>query len=585
MGFIKPSLPEVDFEEWARQPHARRIRPAMQHWVENGFGTPRAIYVLYGVKCALYVLIAAAVIAATPGIGGLREFDQWWTEPVVYQKLIVFTLLWEVLGMGCGWGPLSARFWPSMGACLYWLRPNTIRLAPWPNKVPLTGGTRRTAFDVALYAGVLASAVWLLTRPADGVSVTADGDLGVLDPVNTLPLIACLGLLGLRDKTIFLAARGEHYWLKLFLFFLPFVDMMVGFQLVMLALWWGAATSKINHHFPYVIAIMESNSIFNPKWAKRLLYKDPENDLRPSWIPSALAHIGTASEYLVPLYLVFFADGGTFTWVAIVYMLLFHLHILSTVPIGVPLEWNIFFLFSIVYLFGSHGDIDPWDVTNPVTLLVLIPLVVLPVWGNIDPRAVSFLPAMRYYAGNWATSAWFFKGDAEDRLEEKLVTSCKLPKNQLAMMYDPQTVALMASKIQAWRSMHTHGRAHNGLAQRVVGDGEGWEIREGETVAGFALGWNFGEGHLHNSQLLKAIQARCDFEAGEVRVMVLESQPIHQGTQHYEIWDAKLGLLEEGDVLVSDMLTRQPWVDESEEYPVHNVRTYQPLAGEEVVSE
>src|SRR5690606_34555001 len=122
MGFIKPSLPEVDFEEWGRQPHARRIRPATQHWVENGFGTPPAIYVLYGVKCALYVLIAAAVIAATPGIGGLREFDQWWTEPVVYQKLIVFTLLWEVLGMGCGWGPLSARFWPSMGACLYWLR-------------------------------------------------------------------------------------------------------------------------------------------------------------------------------------------------------------------------------------------------------------------------------------------------------------------------------------------------------------------------------------------------------------------------------------------------------------------------------
>lgn len=585
MGFIRPVLPEVDHSEWARQPHAQRLRPVTEHWVENGFGTPRAIHLLYAVKCVLYVLVAALVIQATPGIGGLGDVREWWTEPVVYQKLIVFTLLWEVLGLGCGWGPLSSRFWPVVGGFLYWLRPSTIRLPPWPGKVPFTAGTRRSLVDVALYAGVLASAVWLLTRPASGDPVTSNGDLGVLDPVTTLPLILCLALLGLRDKTIFLAARGEHYWTKLFLFFLPFVDMMAGFQLVMLALWWGAATSKLNHHFPYVIAVMESNSPLTPRWAKRLLYKDPQNDLRPSWVPTVLAHLGTASEYLVPLYLVFFADGGTFTWVAIVYMMLFHLHILSTVPLGVPLEWNIFFIFSLPYLFGAHGDIRVWDISNPVTLLVLVPLVGLPVLGSINPRIVSFLPAMRYYAGNWATSAWFFRGDAEDRLEEHLVTSSRLPKNQLAKLYDEQAVALMLTKIHSFRGMHTHGRAHNGLTRRVVGDGEGWTIREGETVGGFALGWNFGEGHLHNSQLLGAIQERCGFAPGEVRVMVLESQPIHRGTQHYEIWDAALGLLEEGDVLVSDMLTRQPWSEDSEEYPVHDVRTYQPYRGEEVVSE
>lgn len=576
MGLIKPDLPEVDFDAWARKPHAQRLRPLIEHWVENGFGAPRAVYLVYVLKCALYVVGAALVISATPGIGGLGDISTWWDEPVVYQKLVVFTLLYEVLGFGCGWGPLTSRFWPPQGGFLYWLRPNTIRLAPWPDKVPFTRGTNRTWFDIALYVGVIASAVWLLTRPADGVSVTLENDLGVLDPVYALPLIGFLGVLGLRDKAVFLAARGEQYWVTLFLFFLPFVDMMIGFQLVMLALWWGAATSKVNHHFPYVIAIMESNNPFNPKWFKRKLYRDAPTDLRPSWIPTTLAHVGTATEYLVPLYLVFFADGGTLTWVAIVYMALFHLHILSTVPMGVPLEWNLFFLFSLFYLFGAYSDVTVWDMTTPATLLVLIPLVGLPLLGNLNPRIVSFLPAMRYYAGNWATSAWFFQGDAEDRLEDHLTTTSRLPKHQLAMLYDDQTVALMGSKVQAWRSMHTHGRAHNGLTRRVIGDGEGWAIRDGEVVAGYAIGWNFGEGHLHNWQLLQAIQERCHFEAGEVRVMVLESQPIHRRTQHYQIWDAKLGLVEEGDVLVADMLTRQPWPDETEDYPVYDVRTYAP---------
>lgn len=46
---------------------------------------------------------------------------------------------------------------------------------------------------------------------------------------------------GLRDKTIFLAARGEHYWLKLFVFFFPFTDQIAAFKIIMLCLWWGAA--------------------------------------------------------------------------------------------------------------------------------------------------------------------------------------------------------------------------------------------------------------------------------------------------------------------------------------------------------
>ena len=71
-------------------------------------------------------------------------------------------------------------------------------------------------------------------------------------------------------------------------------------------------------------------------------------------------------------------------------------------------------------------------------------------------------------------------------------------------------------------------------------------MREGELISGVVNGWNFGDGHLHNAQLLEAVQERCGFEPGELRVITLESQPAHIQRQHYRIYDAATGLIEEG---------------------------------------
>lgn len=572
MGFVSPRLPPVDAESFRALPRPERLKVLTRHWVEYGFGTPYAVYLFYLVKCLLYVAASAYVISLTPGLGGVTGIASWWSEPIVYQKLVVFTLLWEVVGLGCGSGPLTSRFNPPVGSVLYWLRPGTIRLPPWPERVPLTRGSRRTVIDVVLYAAVLVSAGWLLTRPMTGPA-------GLLDARAALPLLAALALLGLRDKTVFLAARGEQYGLSLLLFFFPYNDQFIGFQLVMLALWWGAATSKLNHHFPFVVATMLSNAPLVPgRRLKRLLFRDHPYDLRPSRLPFYLAHIGTVTEYGVPLYLVFLGDGGFWTWAAIVYMAVFHLHILSTVPMGVPLEWNIFFVFSLFYLFGAHTDISVWHLHSPWLLVVILPsLLLLPALGNARPDLVSFLPAMRYYAGNWATSAWLFTGDALARLEAGLTTSCRLPTRQLETLYDKETALLMSQKVQSWRSMHSHGRAHNGLIDRVTWGEDDTVVVDGELIAGFALGWNFGEGHLHDDQLLRAVQDRCGFAPGEVRVICLEGQPIHRRTQAYEVHDAALGLLERGLVEVRDMLTRQPWPTDGPDYPVYDVRRYHPL--------
>jgi Transmembrane protein of unknown function (DUF3556) len=572
MGFMKPDLPDVDQDTFLTLPRWQRIQTMSRHWVEHGFGTPYAVYLLYVVKIAVYVAGAAAVISLTPGLGGMIQIGSWWTQPIVYQKVVLFTLLFEVLGLGCGSGPLTLRFVPPFGGFLYWLRPGTVRLAPWPDKVPLTGGDTRTVVDVALYAAVLASGVWALLSPGHGGPVTAGGDVGLVDPVRVVPLIVALAVLGLRDKTIFLAARAEHYGLTLLVFFFPFTDQIAAYKIILLGLWWGAATSKLNHHFPYVVAAMMSNSpVLRSKWVKRRMYRDPTNDLRPSWLPTLMAHVGgTTAEFLVPLILVFFADGKPWVWAPIAFMVLFHLNITSTIPLGVPLEWNVFFIFSLFYLFGHYGSITVYDLNSPLLLAILIvALAVIPIAGNLFPTQISFLPAMRYYAGNWATSAWCLRPGAEDKIEDNVKKVSALANRQLARLYGPATAEIMIEKIMGWRAMHTHGRALNALVRRAVNDESGYVIRDGEYIAGPVLGWNFGEGHLHNEQLVAALQRRADFEEGELRVVILESQPFHRLRQAYRIVDAKTGLIEEGCVDVHELLTRQPWIEPDDAFPVH----------------
>ena len=91
-------------------------------------------------------------------------------------------------------------------------------------------------------------------------------------------------------------------------------------------------------------------------------------------------------------------------------------------------------------------------------------------------------------------------------------------------------------------------------------------IVDGERICSTAIGWNFGDGHMHNEQLIAAMQERCDFEPGEVRVVLLDAQPIQRQTQEYRLVDAATGEFERGYIRVSDMVTRQPWADD---VPVH----------------
>jgi hypothetical protein len=564
MGLIKPKLPDVDYEEWRTLPRMERVKPMVQDWAVNGFGPPESVYLLYVIKLFLYALGIAWITSLTPGIGSLSHIRDWWTEPILLQKAAVFTVLFELLGIGCGFGPLTLRFLPPLGGPLYWLRPGTIRLPPWPDKVPGTKGSTRTLVDVALYAGVLVSGAWLLFSPGTRPGL-AGTSVGLIDPARIWPLLVTLGLLGLRDKAIFLAARAEVYLPFIVAFAFPPVDMIVSWKLTMMVIWWGAATSKINHHFGHVIETMESNSpLIRVKAVKRLMHRDAVDDVRPSRLALFLGHFGTVLEFAIPVAL-FLSGGGLPTKVAAIGMLLFHLHILSTLPMGAPFEWNIFMIFGIFFLFVHNAALSVGDLIHPLPVLALTGVMeALVLLGNFFPEKFSFLISMRYYAGNWATSMWCLKPSAAAKFDGNVAGFPGFARTQLTKLYGEQTADLLAHKGYAFRALHSHGRALFGLVPRAAGpDHEtDYVLIDGEFVAGPAIGWNFGEGHLHDEQLLAALQERCHFEPGEVRVIVLESSPMFGKYQEYRLVDAATGEFERGRVKIADMLERQPWAGE-----------------------
>ena len=40
MGFFEPAPPPFDLEEWRAKPHLSRLKPLVQDWGGNGFGSP-----------------------------------------------------------------------------------------------------------------------------------------------------------------------------------------------------------------------------------------------------------------------------------------------------------------------------------------------------------------------------------------------------------------------------------------------------------------------------------------------------------------------------------------------------------------
>lgn len=539
---LRPTLPTYDLAEWRRLPFPERAKRVCQAWAAQGYGTPLAIYALYAAKIAAWLAVWVAACTLSPA-RDLANWGEWWASYDAFAKLVVWTALFEGLGLGCGSGPLTGRYLPPLGGALYFLRPGTTKLPLLPGL-----GVRRTWLDVGLYA----LAVALLGRALLAEHVTAG---------HLVPILAVIPLLGVLDKTLFLVFRSEHYLSSMVcLLFAADATWIAGNKVVWLAIWWWAATSKVNRHFPAVMCVMTSNAPWTA-WGplRRWVYRDFPEDLRPSRFAGAMAHFGTVAEYAFPLVLILSA-GGPLTVPALVFATVFHLFIMSNVPMGVPLEWNVVMVYGAWVLFGVHADVSILSVGAPLLVAWLVGWhLLVPLWGSRYPSSMSFLLSMRYYAGNWAYSVWLWRPEALQRLDRCLTKSAPLVEDQLRVLYDQDTVDALMSKVVAFRLMHLHGRALHGLLPRAAARLDDYVWLDGEIVAGMVLGWNFGDGHLSDAGLLRAVQAQCGFAPGDVRAIVVESQPLLGRTLAWRILDAADGELEAGEVDVASLEAAHPW--------------------------
>ena len=165
MGFTKPDLPQVDPDTFLQKPLMDRMRILAANWVEHGFGSPRMVHTIYILKLLiLYALGGIVVATVTSDLPAFWHVSQWWDQPIVYQKFVLWTVLLETIGVAGSWGPLAGKVKPMTGGILFWARPGTIRLRPW-KWVPGTVGDRRTWFDIALYAALLVSLATALLAP------------------------------------------------------------------------------------------------------------------------------------------------------------------------------------------------------------------------------------------------------------------------------------------------------------------------------------------------------------------------------------------------------------------------------------
>jgi len=588
VGFINPTPQPVEPAEFLQLPFLERIRILSQHWAVDGFGTPRMLHVVYILKMfGLYFGAGIGIAAATSAHVEFMDPSTWFDNIITYQKLCVWLMFIEVLGFGGTFGPLCGHFVPMLGNVRFWLRPGTIRMAPWGNRVPFTGGDERTMVDVLLLLAVFASLGYALILPAEPVLNLPAGTPAqeLIPPAALVPILIAMGLMGLRDKVIFLAGRSEQYLPIMLASAMlgalvmrdgaaagDFVNLIVAFKIIICVIWMGAGVSKLGEHFINVVPPMVSNQPGMPTFIKKLHYRKVPDDLRPGKLAWFMAHVGgTTVEIGIPLVLLF-TTSRELAIAGALAMVVFHLFIVSTFPLAVPLEWNIFFGFAALVLWGGLGyGLDAsvysiWNFSEPLLLIPIFALVLIfPIWGNLRPDQISFLPSMRQYAGNWASATWAMRPGIEDRVGELPLVESQV--SQLQRMkptpYEAADAEMTMQKLLGWRSLHSQGRGLYSVLIEHLPDIESRTIREGEFVCNTILGWNFGDGHLHDERLIAALQKRLNFEPGDLVVAFCESQPTpwrKHVPQQYRVIDAALGVVERGTWNVTECVNEQPWL-------------------------
>jgi len=318
--------------------------------------------------------------------------------------------------------------------------------------------------------------------------------------------------------------------------------------------------------------VMISNHPLAPAFLRRAVYVDYQNDLRPSRFCYYLSHSAVAFEMVCPFLLTFVLQKGIVSDSIVILLFFFHLYILSNVPVGVPIEWNLMMMYQAFYIFYYNTNIPVYAVSQEPILMIFVLFwsVFIPIYGNIYPDRVSFLIAMRYYAGNWCWSMLLFTEGYEGftRFDQaisekklKSVTTVDTRKPLRDLKIPETTIMYLTSFTLPFLMLHLPYRGIQLIISKYIDvDTLNKSYASlGEYLPMIVCGYNFGDGHMHGETIQRYIAEKVGFKKGEVYVIRVEGCPLFGNSHKYEVFDLAEGLLETCHIPVKDLLKLQPW--------------------------
>ena len=240
--------------------------------------------------------------------------------------------------------------------------------------------------------------------------------------------------------------------------------MIIALKLLIVVVWVGAGVSKFGKHFANVVPPMVSNSPCMPfKWVKRAHYRDFPRDMRPSRAAHFMAHVGRHHRGDRRPAGAAVLHEPRVTVAAVVVMVGFHLFIISTFPLAVPLEWNVLFAYASVFLFLGF---PAWDGLRRRRHVVAV------ADGRRSSRRCCSSPSWATCARTWCRSCRRCAstpatgprrcgrsprggGQAEPASPHRPATRST---SSSPSGYEPQSPRSRMQQTIAWRSMHSQGR-------------------------------------------------------------------------------------------------------------------------------
>ena len=173
---------------------------------------------------------------------------------------------------------------------------------------------------------------------------------------------------------------------------------------------------------------------------------------------------------LVPLAL-FFSHGGWPTAIAAFVMVCFHLGILTSIPMGVPLEWNVFMIFCVLSLFVGHAADRAGRPDHAVADRAVRRCVAGTVVARKPVPAQGVLPArhalLRGQLGHLAVVRQAV-GGGEDRQRIWWRSPACRSRSWRSVYGSKEAAQIPLYLGYAFRAFNTHGRALFTLAHRAM---------------------------------------------------------------------------------------------------------------------